>query len=122
MSTLAVTIVIWFLSMKSTLNPRRFVPMLLPFAAVLLGSAGNSQAQTRLKLSTIIPGTENVQLVYNGDFQFQGPLVNNSYPFPTGWSRQADMFAGAGVNMVQVDNGVVAIAHVDGGAPVCLYQ
>src|SRR2546425_9226042 len=83
---------------------------------------GNSQAQTRLKLSTIIPGTENVQLVYNGDFQFQGPLVNNSYPFPTGWTRQADMFAGPGANMVQVDNGVVAIAHVDGGAPVCLYQ
>jgi len=108
--------------MKSTLNPRRSVPMLLPFAVVLLGSAGLAQAQTRLKLSTITPGTENVQLVYNGDFQFEGPLVNNAHPFPLGWSRQADMFVEPGTNMVLTDNGVVARAHVDGGAPVCLYQ
>ena len=32
----------------------------------------SAQAQTKLKLATIIPGTENVQLVQNGDFQFQG--------------------------------------------------
>src|SRR5437773_11920528 len=92
MSTLAVTIVTWLLSMKSTLNPRRFVPMLLPFAAVLLGSAGIAQAQTGLKLSTMTPGTESVQLVYNGDFQFEGPLVHNNHPFPLGWNRQAHMF------------------------------
>ncbi len=122
MSTLAVTIVIWLLSMKTTLNPRRFVPVLFPIAAVLLGSAGIAQAQTRLKLSTITPGTENVQLVYNGDFQFEGPLVNNSHPFPLGWSRYADMFVEPGTNMVLTDIGVVARAHVDGGAPVCLYQ
>ena len=35
-----------------------------------------AEAQTSLKLSDIIPGTENVQLVYNGDFQFQGPTAN----------------------------------------------
>src|SRR6266702_8385380 len=122
MSTLAVTIVIWFLSMKSTLNPRRFVPVLFPFAAVLLGCADIAQAPTRLKLSTIKPGTENVQLVYNGDFQFEGSLVNNTHPFPLGWSRQADMFVEPGTNTVLTDNRVVARAHVDGSSPVCLYQ
>ena len=81
-----------------------------------------AQPQTRLRLSTVIPGSEKVQLVYNGDFQFQGPLVNNSYPYPDGWARQADMFAGAGINLVQADNGVAAFANVDGGASVCKYE
>jgi hypothetical protein len=43
-------------------------------------------AQTKLKLSTIKPGTERVQLINNGDFQFQGPLTGTNYPFPIGWS------------------------------------
>ena len=81
-----------------------------------------ASAQTLLKLSTIIAGSENVQLVYNGDFQFQGPTINTEHPFPIGWSRLGDMFAGPGVNMVAIDNGVVARGHVDGGAPASLYQ
>jgi len=79
-------------------------------------------AQTSLKLSNIIPGTENVQLVYNGDFQFQGPTANGEHPFPIGWSRAGDMFAGAGANMVPANAGSVARANVDGGAPVSMYQ
>src|SRR5947207_14792535 len=82
----------------------------------------SAEAQTRLRLSTIIPGTENVQLVYNGDFQFQGPLVSGDYPYPTGWGRAGDVFAGPGANMVSANSGVVARGHVDGGAPVGLYQ
>ncbi len=81
-----------------------------------------ASSQTLLKISTIIPGTENVQLVYNGDFQLQGPLVNNEHPFPIGWTRIGDMFAGPGINMGSVHAGVVARGHVDGGAPASLYQ
>ena len=73
---------------------------------VLLGVLAN--AQTLLKVSTIIAGSENVQLVYNGDFQLQGPTLNMEHPFPTGWSRSGDMFAGPGVNMSAIDSGVVA--------------
>src|SRR5439155_23574422 len=94
----------------------------LPAGLLLLITFSLSHAQaTKLKLGAVIPGTENVQLVYNGDFQFQGPLITNSHPFPVGWTRQADMFVGGGVNRVQTDNGVVALAHVDGSAPVCMY-
>src|ERR1051325_11715896 len=74
-------------------------------------------AQTKLKLSTIKPGTERVQLINNGDFQFQGPLTGTNYPFPTGWSSGVDMFANAGTNCVSVNNGVVAGGQVNSGAP-----
>jgi hypothetical protein len=73
-------------------------------------------AQTRLKLSAIKPGTERVQLINNGDFQFQGPLVGTNYPAPIGWSSSVDMFANAGSNMVTMDNGVVARAQVNSSA------
>ena len=56
----------------------------------------SAPAQTRIKLSAIKPGTEQVQLIPNGDFQFQGPLAGGSYPNPTGWSRSGDMFATGG--------------------------
>jgi hypothetical protein len=46
-----------------------------------------AECQTLLELSSIIPGTEQTQLVYNGAFQFQGELVNGAYPFPAGWIR-----------------------------------
>jgi len=86
-------------------------------------TALTAQAQTtRLKLSNITPGTEQVQLVYNGDFQFQGPTVSDAHPYPVGWARQADIFADAGRNMVGTDGGVVARAQVDGGAAVCKYE
>ncbi|HVM49181.1 MAG TPA: Ig-like domain-containing protein [Candidatus Acidoferrum sp.] len=82
-----------------------------------------AKAQTRLKLSTIIPGTEQVQLVYNGDFQLQGTASStNTHPYPLGWARQADMFADPGANMVPADAGVVARALVNNGAPVSKYQ
>src|ERR1051325_2544760 len=74
-------------------------------------------AQTKLKLSAIKPGTERVQLINNGDFHFNGPLVGSNYPFPTGWSSSVDMFANAGSNMVPVNSGVVARAQVNSGAP-----
>jgi hypothetical protein len=83
----------------------------------------SARAQTRLKLAGIIPGTENVQLVYNGDFQFQGPETStNTHPFPTGWTRVADIYADAGANLVTANAGVVARALVSGGAPVCQYR
>lgn len=75
-----------------------------------------------LKLSSITPGTECVQLVYNGDFQLKGPAAGNSYPNPTGWTRQADMFVGAGTNLVVLDGGVAALAYVSNSAPVCMYS
>src|SRR5262245_26885260 len=90
----------------------RWVILVLVFALSL-----PSLAQTKLKLSTIKPGTERVQLINNGDFQFQGPLVGTNYPFPTGWSSSVDMFANGGLNMVPVNSGVVARAHVISAAP-----
>src|SRR5215470_14845342 len=79
-------------------------------------------AQTKLKLSTIKPGTERVQLINNGDFQFQGPLTGTNYPFPTGWSSGVDMFANAGLNMVPVNLGVVARAQVNSGAAATVFS
>jgi hypothetical protein len=85
-------------------------------------SAATLTAQTLVSLSSIIPGSERVQLVYNGDFQTQGPPVSGAYPYPVGWTRAADMFCGAGLNAQAVDGGVVARAHVDGGAAVGMYS
>src|SRR6188474_2889321 len=86
-------------------------------ACLLSILAAPAFAQTKLKLSAIKPGTERVQLINNGDFQFQGPLVGNNYPFPPGWSSSVDMYANAGSNMVPVNSGVVARAQVNSGAP-----
>ena len=79
---------------------------------LLLLSTRLAESQTLLKLSSIIPGTERTQLVNNGDFQSQGPIVSGAYPYPAGWTRDADMFAGAGMNTVPRDEGVVALAQV----------
>ena len=84
---------------------------------VLLANAGAARAQTRVRLSSIIPGTEKTQLVQNGDFQLQGPQVTNSYANPTGWSRQAEMFVGSGTNTVPLNGGSVAFAQVNTGSP-----
>ena len=81
-----------------------------------------TEAQTLLKLSAIAPGTENVQFVYNGDFQLQGPIQNNGHALPDGWTRQADMFAGPGTNLVPTDSGVAATAYLSNAAPVGSYQ
>ena len=90
---------------------------------LLVAGIRPAEAQTKLRLSTIIPGTENVQLVANGDFQSQGIVTaTNTHPFPTGWTRSADMFADPGTNMTPVNGGVVARALVNGGAAVCQYQ
>ncbi len=91
-------------------------------ALFALAGLGSVAAQTRLTLSSIIPGTEKVQLIYNGDFQFQGQTFTNAHPYPLGWLRQADLFADAGTNMVPADNGVVAKALVNNTAPVGMYQ
>src|ERR1017187_10492536 len=88
----------------------------------LLFSAPWAGAQTLLKLSTIAPGTESVQLIYNGDFQFQGSLQNNGHPLPDGWTRQADMFAGPGMNLVQTDGGGAALAYLSNAAAVRTYS
>jgi hypothetical protein len=90
------------------------------FGCLLWFSTRLAESQTLLKLSTIIPGTERTQLVCNGDFQSQGPLVNGAYASPDGWRRVADMFASAGVNAAQTDESVVALAQVNGSAPVCM--
>ncbi|HMP81961.1 MAG TPA: Ig-like domain-containing protein [Verrucomicrobiota bacterium] len=81
-----------------------------------------SHAQTKLKLSAIKPGTERVQYISNGDFQFQGTQVSGNYPTPDGWSRNGDIFATAGSNTVPVNLNVVAKAQVNGGAPVSGYS
>ncbi len=92
-------------------------------ALLILAHTNSAAAQTRVKLSTIIPGTENVQLVSNGDFESQGAVTStNTHPFPIGWTRTADIFADPGTNMSQANNGVVARALVSGGAPVCQYK
>lgn len=93
------------------------------FAFLLWLGSDFAHAQTKLKLANILPGTENVQLVQNGDFQFQGPATaTNTHPFPTGWTRVGDIFADPGTNMVQPNAGVVARALVNGGAPVGQYR
>jgi hypothetical protein len=79
-------------------------------------------AQTRVKLSTIKPGTEQVQLISNGDFQSQGPVAGSDYPTPTGWSRSGDMFAAGGSNMVVFNSGVVARAQVNSAAGSSSYS
>src|SRR6185436_11560697 len=95
---------------------------LLPAGCVILACflsilAAPTFAQTRVKLSSIKPGTERVQLINNGDFQFQGPLVGTNYPFPSGWSSSVDMYANAGSNMVAINSSVVARAQVNSSAP-----
>ncbi len=88
---------------------------------VLVGFGASVSAQTRLKLSSIKPGTEQVQLILNGDFQSQGAPSGNNYPSPTGWSRSGDMYAIAGTNTVVYDNGVVAQAQLTSASPVSSY-
>jgi hypothetical protein len=90
----------------------------------LLGAwVGPAQAQTKLRLAAIIPGTENVQLVANGDFQSQGSATaTNTHPFPTGWTRLADLNADPGTNMTPANGGVVARALVNSGAAVSKYE
>ncbi|MCU0785797.1 MAG: hypothetical protein MUF81_17490, partial [Verrucomicrobia bacterium] len=68
--------------------------ILILLAGLLWMRPQPADAQTKLRLSTIIPGTEHVQLVSNGDFQSQGTVTaTNTHPSPTGWDRQADMYA-----------------------------
>jgi hypothetical protein len=84
--------------------------------------AAPALAQTKLKLSAIKPGTERVQLIYNGDFQFQGPLFGTNYPSPTGWSGFGEIYANAGSNMVAYNSGIICRAQVESSAPVSLLQ
>src|SRR5262249_47583881 len=113
---------IWRLTtLMNEITVNRFPVGLLParvmLACILSILAAPAFAQTKLKLSSIKPGTERVQLINNGDFQFQGPLVGTNYPFPSGWSSSVDMYANAGSNMVAINRGVVARAQVNSSAP-----
>jgi len=78
--------------------------------------------QTRLQLAEVTPGTEWTQPVANGGFQLQGSLVGGLHPRPEGWTRWNDMFADPGTNLVAANQGVVAQAHVQGGASVGMYS
>jgi hypothetical protein len=95
---------------------------LFVLACLWLGQAAPAGAQTTLELSSIIPGTEKVQLINNGDFQFKGPLGTNGYTAPVGWTRVHDMSVGAGTNMVPACNGVVAMASVVSHADSSVFQ
>ena len=110
--------------LRSSFGPRPsdFGLQHLVLCCLLLVSPRWARAQTLLKLSTITPGTESVQLVYNGDFQLQGPAVANGHPSPVGWTRQADMFVGPGTNLVPMNGGVAALAYVSNAAPVGAYS
>jgi hypothetical protein len=96
--------------------------ILILLFAFLLGIEIPILAQTRVKLSSIKPGSEGVQLIPNGDFQSQGSLVGTNYPSPTGWSRSGDMYATSGMNMVEYNSGVVAQAQLTTGSPVSIYS
>jgi hypothetical protein len=95
---------------------------LISLVVLLMGGGITCPAQTRLKLSAIKAGTEQVQLVPNGNFQLQGPLTDSNYPSPPGWSRVGDTFANSGTNMVAVNQGVVGKGHVDDGAAISGYN
>ena len=101
---------------------RLFAATLCCLLLACLRRAEAQAPQTALKLPSITPGTEGVQLVYNGDFQLKGPPSSNGYRNPDGWTRQADMFAGPGTNLVQMDGGVAALAYVSNSASVGTYS
>ena len=103
---------------KSKMKPRSLIAL----TGLLMVIAAPCPAQTKLKLSAIKPGTEQVQLIPNGNFQLQGPQSGGNYPNPPGWNRTADMFANIGSNIVAVNQGVVARAQTDGGASVSMYS
>jgi hypothetical protein len=96
--------------------PRYFIILLL------FGFGVSASAQTKLKLSAIKPGTEQVQLIFNGDFQFQGVPSGGNYPSPTGWNRSGSVFVGAGTNMVAYNQGVAAQSFVSNGLASSVYS
>ena len=98
---------------------KRFFIIIL--SALSLSLAFRAQAQTRLKLSSITPGSEQTRLVYNGDFEFQ-TLGAGGRILPTGWSSQGDMILAVGVNTNAVNRGWVASGRVDNSAPVSQCQ
>jgi len=61
-------------------------------------------------------GTERVQLIPNGDFQFQGPLVGDYQRQPL--EQIGDMYASAGSNTVPVNGQRGGEGPRDGGAAV----
>lgn len=89
-------------------------------ALLLLGLP--AAAQTRLKLSSVKAGTERVQLVHNGDFEFSGPAAGGRFPTPTGWSGSEAMDVAAGSNALPVNGVYVARANVQQGAPAAGYS
>jgi len=90
--------------------------------ALLFTATSLSVSRKRNLSSRPSTGTEQVQLLPNGDFQFQGTVMSGTYPNPAAWNRVGDAFANAGSNMVAVNLNVVAKGHLDGGAPVSGYN
>lgn len=106
------------LAVKALMDrPRRLKLTLLGVLPSLLLAVSVS-AQTKLKLAAIQPGTEQVTLMANGDFQQQGPPAGQTHPNPSGWNRTGEIFADAGTNLVAADGGVVARANVTTAAGV----
>ncbi|MDQ6632551.1 MAG: glycoside hydrolase family 71/99-like protein [Verrucomicrobiota bacterium] len=94
----------------------------LTFCLAIFILAPTAKAQTKLKLFSVTPGTEKVELISNGDFQLQGLLVTNRHPFPEGWNRLGDVFADSGRNLVSANASVVASGDVSQGALVGQYS
>ena len=90
--------------------------------SILLGLVVHLHAQSSVSLSSLSPGTEWTQITTNGDFQAQGPLVENRHPNPDGWSGFGEISADTGINLVRADHGVVAVGSVAAGKPVSLLQ
>lgn len=108
----------------ATAPPLNLSPLPLAFLALLAASLfvhAVAAQQTQIRLSAMTPGTEQVQLVPNGDFQQLGMPVNGFLPDSPGWSRFGEMYVGPGSNMVAADQGVVAQGVVSQANPASGY-
>ena len=95
-------------------------PWLVGMAIGLMAAQG--VAQTKIPLPSLVPGTEQVQLITNGNFQSVGTLVSGRYPSPTGWTRAGDIFVAAGTNTVAANGLAVAVGYVSNSPPSARYQ
>jgi hypothetical protein len=79
-----------------------------------------------LPIATIVPGSERVQLVPNGDFSARGePVIDSGYPFPPKWTRLNDMFVAERLPKSELPRfcqGQVAICTIDARNKISGYQ
>lgn len=101
----------------------RYSLALLIFGRLLLlfTFIAGAHAQVYLPLSEITPGTERVQLVYNGGLASSGAEVDG-YPSSVGWDRIGEMFVGDGTNTVPQMSGSVAKGFMPGAGYQQLIQ